>query len=113
MLLIDRLSSGNCASLTEIDLSQSAVDVEAFHTLCDVLAQLPRLRALRAEYNDLPREGEAWCMCVGLHYTPSTAGLSIAKVIRSGEGLESLEMCGNTLGDAGVAGISGAFLWQT
>ena len=38
------------------------------------------------------------------------AGLAVAKVIRSGQGLQILELAQNRLGDIGIAGISGALL---
>lgn len=60
LLLTDSLASlpTNFSSITHVDVSNTGIEIEGFHALCDALAALPEVQVLVAKDNGLPKEGE-------------------------------------------------------
>lgn len=61
LLLTDSLASlpANFSSITHVDVSNTGIEIEGFHALCDALAALPDMQVLVAKDNGLPKEGNS------------------------------------------------------
>jgi len=91
--LLDSLSRNEYVNFVHVNLSSSSINSGGFSVLMDYFVYFNSLETLNVRDNDLPKD----------------AGVAIAKILGANSPLKLLDASGNSLSDAGIAAIAGAF----